>query len=87
MRTDSVTAALMAAWVVAVGAFGDMAGTTSFAGWPLLPVVSLVPPALMVRLWSVPPPDAGAYALQSSLDSVVAASGARAAAARAGGRS
>jgi hypothetical protein len=52
MHTDLVKAALMAAWVVAFGTLGYMTGTTSFAGWTLLAVVSLVPPALMVRLWS-----------------------------------
>ena len=46
--------ALMAAWVVAVGALGYMSGTTSFAGWSLLAVVSLPPPALIVWLWSAP---------------------------------
>jgi hypothetical protein len=56
MQIDFVKAALMAAWVVAVGALGYMSGTTSFAGWTLLAVVSLVPPALMVRLWSAPSP-------------------------------
>jgi hypothetical protein len=56
MQTDFVKAALMAAWVVAVGALGYMSGTTSFAGWTLLAVVSLVPPALMVRLWRAPSP-------------------------------
>ena len=53
MQTDLVKAALMAAWVVAFGALGYMTGT-SFAGWTLLAVVSLVPPVLMVRLWSPP---------------------------------
>jgi hypothetical protein len=56
MQSDFVKAALMAAWVVAVGALGYMSGTTSFAGWTVLAVVSLVPPALMVRLWSAPSP-------------------------------
>jgi hypothetical protein len=56
MQTDFVKAALMAIWVVAVGALGYVSGTTSFAGWTLLAVVSLVPPALMVRLWSAPSP-------------------------------
>ncbi len=56
MRTDFVKTALMGAWVLAVGALGYMSGTTSFAGWTLLAVVSLVPPALMVRLWSAPSP-------------------------------
>ena len=56
MQTDLVKAALVAAWVVAVGALGYLTGTTSFAGWTLLAVVSLVPPVLMVRLWSPPAP-------------------------------
>ena len=56
MPTDFVKAALMAAWFVAVGALGYLTGTTSFAGWTLLAVVSLVPPVLMVRLWSPPAP-------------------------------
>jgi hypothetical protein len=56
MQTDVVKAALMAAWVVAVGALGYMSGTTSLAGWTLLAVVSLVPAALMLRLWSAPSP-------------------------------
>lgn len=56
MQTDLVKAALMAAWVVAVGALGYLTGTTSFAGWTLLAVVSFVPPVLMVRLWSPPAP-------------------------------
>ena len=56
MHTDLVKAALMAAWVVAVGALGYMMGTTSVAGWTLLAVVSLVPPVLLVRLWSPPAP-------------------------------
>ncbi len=46
----------MVAWVAAVGALGYTFGTTSVAGWALLAVVSLVPPALMVRFWNVPSP-------------------------------
>jgi hypothetical protein len=56
MQTDFVKATLMAAWVVAVGVLGYMSGTMSFAGWALLAVVSLMAPALMVRLWSLPSP-------------------------------
>jgi hypothetical protein len=56
MRTNFVKAALMAVWVVAVAALGYMSGTTSLAGWTLLAVVSLVPPALIVRLWGAPSP-------------------------------
>lgn len=56
MQTDFVKAALTGAWILAVGAFGYLSGTGSFAGWTLLAVVSLAPPVLMVRLWSAPPP-------------------------------
>ena len=56
MQTDLVKAALMAAWVIAVGVLGYMSGTTSFAAWTFLSVVSLVSPVLMVRLWSPPAP-------------------------------
>ena len=56
MRTDLLKAMLMAAWVVAVGVLGYVSGTTSFAGWALLAVLALTPPALMVRLWSPPAP-------------------------------
>lgn len=56
MQTNYVKPALMVAWVVAVGALGYVSGPTSFAGWSLLAVASLVPPALMARLWSAPSP-------------------------------
>ena len=56
MQIDFVKAALMGAWVLAVGAFGYMSGAQSFAMWTLLAVVSLAPLVLMVRLWSTPPP-------------------------------
>jgi hypothetical protein len=54
MQTDFVKPALMAAWVLAVGVLGYMSGTTSFAGWTLVAVVSLVPAAIVIRLWSAP---------------------------------
>lgn len=56
MQTDHVKAALMGAWILSVGVLGYVSGTTSFAGWTLVAVLLVVPPALMVRLWSVPPP-------------------------------
>lgn len=56
MQTDFVKVALAGAWILAVGAFGHLSGTSSFAGWTLLAVVSLAPPVLMVRLLSAPPP-------------------------------
>jgi hypothetical protein len=56
MKTEHVKPALMAAWVLAVGALGYASGTTSFPGWTVVAVLSLVPPAVMVRLWSAPSP-------------------------------
>lgn len=54
MQTDFVKTALMVACVVAGGALGYVSGTTSFAEWTLLAVVSMAPLVLMVRLWSAP---------------------------------
>jgi hypothetical protein len=56
MQTNYVKPALMAAWVVALGTLGYVSGTTSFAGWVVVASLSLVPPAVMVRLWSPPCP-------------------------------
>ena len=56
MQTDVVKAALTGTWVLVVLAFGYMSGTSSFAGWTLLAMVSLAPPVLMVRLLSTPSP-------------------------------
>jgi hypothetical protein len=56
MQTEFVKAASMAAWVVAVVVLGYLFGTTSFAGWALLAVVSVVAPVLMGRFWGVPSP-------------------------------
>jgi hypothetical protein len=56
MQTNLVKAALMGAWILAIGAFGYMSGTTTVSGWALLAVVSLALPVLMGRLWSAPSP-------------------------------
>jgi hypothetical protein len=56
MQTNLVKAALMGAWILAIGAFGYMSGTTTVSGWTLLAVVSLALPVLMGLLWSAPPP-------------------------------
>jgi hypothetical protein len=56
MNTEYVKPALMAAWVVAVGALGYASGTTSFPGWAIVAVLALAPPAVIVRLWSTPVP-------------------------------
>jgi hypothetical protein len=56
MQTGYVKAALMAAWILSVGALGYVSGMTSFAGWTLMAVLLVVPPAFMVRLWRAPSP-------------------------------
>ena len=56
MQTDHVKAAVVVAWLLAVGALGYLSGTTSFAGWTVVAALALVPPAVMVRLWNVPSP-------------------------------
>ena len=56
MQTDYVKAAVMAAWILAVGTLGYVSGATSFAAWAALAFLSLAPPAVMVRLWSSPAP-------------------------------
>ena len=56
MQTEYVKAALVAAWILAVGGLAYMSGTTSFAGWTVVAVLSLIPPAVMVRFWSAPSP-------------------------------
>jgi hypothetical protein len=56
MQTDHVKASVMAAWVLAIGAVGYLSGTTSSAVWAGLAVMSLVPPTIMMRLWSTPAP-------------------------------
>ena len=44
MQTDYMKAAVIAAWILAVGTLGFGFGVTSFAGWTALAVLSLVPP-------------------------------------------
>ena len=56
MQLNFLHAALIGAWILAVGAFGYMSGAASFAAWTLLAVVSVAPVILMARLWSTPPP-------------------------------
>ena len=56
MPTHFVKAAVIAAWILAVGTLGFGFGVTSFAGWTVLAVLSLVPPAVMLRLWNAPSP-------------------------------
>jgi hypothetical protein len=54
MHTDHVKAALIGAWILAVGVLGYILGTTSLAGWTVLAVVSVIPPVVIMRLWRAP---------------------------------
>jgi hypothetical protein len=56
MRTDYLRAAVILAWILATGGLAYLAGTTSLAGWAVVAVLSLVPPAVTVWFWSVPSP-------------------------------
>jgi hypothetical protein len=54
MQTHYVKATLTATWVLAVGGLAYLSGATSFAGWTGVAILSLVPPAIMMRLWNAP---------------------------------
>jgi hypothetical protein len=56
MHTDYVKSTVIAAWVLSVGTLGLAFGITSIAGWAGLAVMSVVPPAVMLRLWQAPVP-------------------------------
>ena len=56
MHTDRLRAAEIGAWFLAVVTLGFVLGVTSFAGWTALAVVSLVPLAVILRLWSAASP-------------------------------
>jgi len=54
MQTDNLKAALIGAWILAVGVLAYILGTTSLAGWTALAVVSVIPPVVIMRLWRAP---------------------------------
>jgi uncharacterized membrane protein YhdT len=56
MQIDYVKTALMAGWILAVAGLGYGFGTTSFTGWTVVAVLSVLPLVFMVRLWSAPSP-------------------------------
>ena len=56
MQTPYMKAALIAAWILAIGGLAYVAGTTSLAGWAIVAVLLLVPPAVTVWFWSAPSP-------------------------------
>jgi hypothetical protein len=54
MHIDHVKAAMIGAWILAIGVLGYVLGTTSLAGWTVLAVVSVIPPVVVMRLWRAP---------------------------------
>lgn len=54
VQTVYLRAAIMAAWVLAVGTVGVAFGVTSVAKWAGLAVISAILPAIMLRLWHAP---------------------------------
>lgn len=54
MQTDHVKAALMGVWILAVGVFGYVSGTTSLAAWTAFAAVSLTLPVVITKLWRAP---------------------------------
>jgi hypothetical protein len=54
MRTEYLKGAVTAAWVLSIAALAAAVGSTSAAGWTALVMLSVVPPALMLRYWSPP---------------------------------
>lgn len=56
MQTDHVKAALAGVWILAVGVLAYVADPTSLVGWAVLAAVSVIPPAVMMKLWRVPAP-------------------------------
>ena len=56
MQTEYVKAAVIGAWILLIVTLGLAFGVTSIAGWAGLAVMSVVPPAVMLRLWQAPVP-------------------------------
>jgi hypothetical protein len=56
MRTEYLKGAVAAAWVLSIATLAAAVGTSSATGWTALVMLSIVPPALMLRLWNPPAP-------------------------------
>lgn len=54
MKTDQLKAAVMGAWVLAVGVLAYISDPTSLTGWTVLAAVAVIPPVVMMKLWHVP---------------------------------
>jgi hypothetical protein len=54
MTLKNIKAIVAAAWVLAVGAAGLLAGVTSLSGWLALAGLAIVPPLVMMRFWQQP---------------------------------
>lgn len=56
MQPDHMKAAVITAWILALATVGVASGVTTFAGWSAVAVLSLAPPAVLLRLWGAPAP-------------------------------
>ena len=54
MQTDHLKAAVMGAWILAVGVLAYVLDPGSVIGWSFLAAVAAMPPLVMLRLWRVP---------------------------------
>lgn len=54
MQTDQLKAAVIGAWVLAVGVLVYISDPTSLAGWTVLAAVAATPLVVMIRLWRAP---------------------------------
>jgi hypothetical protein len=56
MQTEYAKATLIGIWILVAGSIGVGLGVTSIAGWAALAVLSLAPPAAMLRFSGAPSP-------------------------------
>jgi hypothetical protein len=56
MQLNQYKAVFSASWVVALMAIGFGAGVTSTAVWATLAVIAVLPPLVMMRVWTEAPP-------------------------------
>jgi len=54
MQTDHLKAAVMGAWILAVGVLVYVLAPASIIGWSFLAAVAAIPPLVMMLLWRVP---------------------------------
>lgn len=54
MRFEYLKAAIVAAWIVGIGALAVFSNMTSIGGWILIAGLALLPPVVILRLWGPP---------------------------------